>query len=97
LKEAYQAAYKFDTTGFNTKPSVPEMATITLANKVSERDNFLWMRSSIPTLTMTRILQLIRFHHDNYLNMVQYPLSKRSGELDAKVTRLREECIVSGR
>jgi len=36
-------------------------------------------------------VQIIRFHHDNYLNIVQYPLWKRSGEYDAKVTRFREE------
>ena len=71
-------------TKTNKEPSVAEIAAI-LANKVSE----IWMRSSIPTATMTRIVQLIRFHHDNYLKIVRYPLSKKSVEYDTKVTRFR--------
>lgn len=75
-------------TDKNTKkePSVAEVAAI-LANEVSE----IWMRASIPTVTTTRIVQLIRFHHDNYLKIVRYPLSKRNVEYDAKVTRFIKE------
>jgi len=40
---------------------------------------------------MTRIVQLIRFHHDNYVKIVQYPLLKRTVAYDAKVARFREE------
>jgi len=80
---------KHDTkteTKTNKETSVVEIAAI-LANKVSE----IWIRSPIPTATMTPIVQLIRFHHDNFLKIVRYPLSKRSVEYDAKVTRFRKE------
>ena len=77
-------------TNVNKEPTVAEVSDA-LAYKIKE----IWDRASIPTVTITRILQLIRFHHDKYLKIVQYPKMKRNAEYEAKVTRFREEFSIS--
>ena len=58
-----------------------------LAKKITE----VWIRASIPTVTLTRVLQLIRTHHEKYLKFVRYPESKRNTEYEKKVVSFRSE------
>ncbi len=68
------------------EPTVSEITTV-LTNKIKE----VWMRASIPTVTIKRISQLVRFHHDKYLKLIRYPLCKRNENYQEKVSKFKDD------
>ena len=59
------------------EPTVAEVSDV-LAMKIKE----IWNRASIPIVTSTQILQLIRNYHDRYLKLVRYSISKRNEQYE---------------
>lgn len=72
------------------EPTFPEISV-----KLSTKIRDIWLRASIPTVTTTRVVQLIHFHHDKYLKLVRYPLVKRNAGYEARTTDFKEEAKAS--
>jgi hypothetical protein len=70
----------------NKEPTVSEISDV-MANKIKD----IWRRASIPTVTVTRMVQLIKGHHEKYTKLLWYPASRRSEEYDKKVNDLRDQ------
>jgi hypothetical protein len=70
----------------NKEPTVSEISDV-MANKIKD----IWRRASIPTVTVTRIVQLIKGHHEKYTKLLWYPASRRNEEYDKKVNDLRDQ------
>jgi hypothetical protein len=68
------------------EPTSSEISDI-LANKINE----IWLKASIPTVSMTRIIQLIKSHHEKYKKLLWYPASKRNGQYEQRVNDFREQ------
>jgi hypothetical protein len=68
------------------EPTVSEISDI-LASKIKE----IWNRATIHTVTVTRIVQLIKGHHDKYIKLLWYPVSKRNEQYERKVKDFREQ------
>lgn len=68
------------------EPSVSEISDM-LASKIKE----IWNRATIPTVTEKRIVQLIKGHHDKYIKLLWYPVSKRNEPYEQKVNDFREQ------
>lgn len=67
------------------EPTVSEITSI-LVKKVKD----IWTRASVPTVTIDRISQLVRSHHEQYLKLIRYPACKRSARYEQKVAIFRE-------
>lgn len=67
------------------EPTVSEISDV-LANKIKE----IWNRASIPTVTVTRIVQLIKVHHEKYNKLLWYPVSRRNEQYVQKVEDFRQ-------
>ena len=67
------------------EPTVSEITSV-LVRKVKE----IWTRASVPTVSVERITQLVRSHHDQYLKLIRYPACKRNASYEKKVANFRE-------
>ena len=68
------------------EPTVSEISDV-LASKIKE----IWNRATIHTVTVKRIIQLIKGHHDKYIKLLWYPVSKRNESYEQKIKYFREQ------
>jgi len=64
-----------------------------IAEKVSANIERIWLKSSIPVISHTRVLQLIRAYHDRYQKLVKPFKSRHNDEkYKAKIRSFKDEC-----
>ena len=68
------------------EPTIADVSEI-VANDIEA----LWKKASIPTVTHTRVLQLIRCYHDKYTALLKYPINKRNQNYKVKTEVFRKD------
>jgi len=69
----------------NKEPTVSDVCDV-LACKIKD----IWCRASIPTVSVTRIIQLIKYHRDKLITLLRQPASRRNKRYKTEVNDFRE-------
>lgn len=79
-------------TRYNLKAdSRKEPSFFQISNLLADKILGVWKNASLPTVLRKRVLQLIKMHHDKYLQLIRYPKSKRNENYTLKLQDYKTE------